>query len=146
MTDEKFTYNLFLDDMRLPYRDCNYTNNPIYKDLHWLVVINYEQFVGTIEKYYNLKGILPNIISFDHDLADVHYGVQDHLDDDYYDLCEVQDEKTGYHCAKWLVNFCMDNDLKLPEYYAHSMNTVGRRNILGYLNNYVKFCKTQNNG
>jgi len=145
MTD-KVTYNLFLDDMRQPHKAFGYTNNPIYKDLYWQVVINYDQFVEKIEHYFDLLGILPTVISFDHDLADVHYGVQDHLDEDYYDLCEVQDEKTGYHCAKWLVNFCMDNDLELPDYYSHSMNTIGRRNILGYLDNYVKFSKTQKNG
>ena len=143
---DKVTYNLFLDDFRQPSDAFGYTHNPIYINLDWQVVINYEQFVEKIEHYYDLLGILPSIISFDHDLADVHYGVQEHLDEDYYDLCAIQDEKTGYHCAKWLVDFCMDNELELPEYYAHSMNTVGRRNILGYLDNYVKFSKNQKNG
>lgn len=140
------TYNLFLDDFRQPSDAFTYTHDPIYINLNWLVVINYEQFTEKIEHYFNMFGVLPTVISFDHDLADVHYGVQDHLDEDYYDLCDTQDEKTGYHCAKWLVDFCMDNDLELPEYYAHSMNTVGRINIIRYLNNYKKFSKNQKNG
>lgn len=145
MTD-KLTYNLFLDDFRQPSDAFNYTFNPIYNNLQWKVVINYEQFTETIEHYFDLLGVLPSVISFDHDLADLHYGVQDHVDEDYYDLMDTQNEKTGYHCAKWLVEFCMNNNLELPEYYAHSMNTVGRINILGYLDNFVKFSKNQKNG
>ncbi len=140
MEKKKVTYNLFLDDFRQPSDAFLYTYDPIYQNLNWLVVVNYDQFVETVERYYDLSGILPTIISFDHDLADVHYN---HQTDIPYDDME---EKTGYHCAKWLVDFCMDNDLPLPEYYAHSMNTVGRRNILGYLDNYVKFLKTKDNG
>ena len=144
--EEKVTYNLFLDDFREPSDAFYYTHNPIYNKLYWHVVINYEQFTEKIEHNYDTLGSLPTVISFDHDLADFHYDVQDHLDQDYYDLCDVQNEKTGYHCAKWLVDFCMDNELELPEYYSHSMNTVGRRNILGYLDNYKKFSKDQKNG
>jgi hypothetical protein len=42
-------------------------------------------------------------------------------------------EKTGYDCAKWLCNYCIDNGIPLPEYYVHSMNPVGRENIKFYL-------------
>jgi hypothetical protein len=334
MTNKQFTYNLFLDDMRQPYQAFGYTNNPIYKDLYWQVVINYEQFIEKIEHYFELYGILPKIISFDHDLGlndcemwkdvigyegiykvsnlgrvirikpskrtdcdgfltpvknesglyvtlrdcgndcrkKIHrlvmesfiginpnkpqvnhkdgnrwnnninnlewcdnsenvyhshnfigreytaygenhsnsksvsqYNKDGMLIDVYGSINEAGrqlkiqftniakcargerkiaggfiwkyenkkptvnssvehipkeekdytkkffipptfSEKTGYDCAKWLVNFCMDNNLKLPEYYVHSMNPVGRRNILGYLDNYVKFSKNQKNG
>ncbi len=330
----KITYNLFLDDFRQPSDAFNYTFNPIYNNLQWKVVINYEQFTETIEHYYDLLGILPEVLSFDHDLglddcetwkdvigyegiyqvsdlgrvvrikkskgtigdniltpikneSGLYVKLRDHGNDkskkihrlvlesflgldkdkpqvnhkdgnrwnnninnlewcsqsenikhshrilgrDYtaygeshmnsktvsqynklgnlidvygsvneagrqlkiqftniakcargerktaggfiwkYENKEVTiksiikhtpkeekdytesffipptfSEKTGYDCAKWLVNFCMDNNLELPEYYAHSMNTVGRRNILGYLDNYVKFSKNQKNG
>lgn len=131
------TYNLFLDDFRQPSDAFNYTYNPIYNKLHWLVVINFEQFTDTIQRYYDLKGVLPEIISFDHDLADVHYDAENQRDIDYDNM----EEKTGYHCAKWLVDFCLDHNTELPEYYAHSMNTVGRINILGLLNNFSKFTK-----
>lgn len=39
-------------------------------------------------------------------------------------------EKTGYDCAKWLVDYCIDNKLTLPKHvYVHSMNPVGKKNI-----------------
>lgn len=129
---KKITYNLFLDDVRQPINAFQYTNNILYRDIHWLVVVNYEQFVDTVEKYYNLIGILPTIVSFDHDLADKHYDYQ--KDIPYDDLVE----KTGYDCAKWLVDFCMDNDIEFPEYFVHSMNTVGGDNIMNYISNYKK--------
>ena len=142
MIKDNMTYNLFLDDFRQPSDAFYYTYNPIYNKLDWQVVISYIEFVQKIESGFQMYGILPTIISFDHDLADVHYSVENQSNIDY----DSMEEKTGYHCAKWLVDFCMDNNLELPEYLAHSMNTVGRRNILGYLDNYVKFSKDQNNG
>lgn len=124
-------YNLFLDDFRVPEDTFNYTGNPIYNKESWVIVRNYEQFVKIIQ----VSGI-PEIISFDHDLADFHYGVQDHVDQDFYDICE---EKTGYHCAKWLINYCMDNNEKLPPVILiHSMNTVGAKNIESLFNTYLK--------
>jgi len=34
------------------------------------------------------------------------------------------------------VDYCIDNNLKLPEYYCHSMNPVGKNNILSVLNQF----------
>ena len=124
-------YNLFLDDMRLPENAFTYTKNQLYLDLDWVTVKNYNEFVSYIK-----ENGMPNLISFDHDLADVHYGMVDHITDDDYDITE---EKTGYHCAKWLVNKCMDENLPLPKYLVHSMNNVGRRNIISLLTNYSNF-------
>ena len=124
-------YNLFLDDMRVPQDVFNYTGNPIFLKEDWVIVRSYDEFV----KYIEEKG-LPETVTFDHDLADVHYGVQDHVDQDYYDLCE---EKTGYHCALWMINYCLDNELKLPKrVYIHSMNGVGARNINSLFTTYEK--------
>ena len=124
-------YNLFLDDFRMPEDAFNYTGNPLYLMEDWLIARNYDEFV---------KGVgdlgLPEIVSFDHDLADVHYDVQDHVDQDYYDLCE---EKTGYHCAKWMINYCLDNDIKVTsQIMIHSMNIVGARNIESLFKTYFK--------
>jgi hypothetical protein len=33
----------------------------------------------------------------------------------------------------------MNNAVKLPKYFVHSQNPVGRDNIQGYLDNYLKF-------
>jgi len=32
----------------------------------------------------------------------------------------------------------MDNNLVFPEYYVHSMNTEGKKNIIYYIENYKK--------
>jgi hypothetical protein len=131
IVDKVNNYNLFLDDFRMPSDAFNYMPNPMYNNEAWIVVRNYDQFVDCIT-----KNGLPEIISFDHDLADVHYGVQDHIDQDFYDLCE---ERTGYHCAQWMINYCLDNNKKLPRIILiHSMNTVGAKNIESLFKTYLK--------
>lgn len=76
-------------------------------------VYNYEEFIAFI-----LQNGLPNFISFDHDLGE---------------------GKSGFDCAKWLVEFCMDNNYKLPKYSIHSQNPVGKENIDGLFSNFSKF-------
>lgn len=76
----------------------------------YLEVRSYAEFVAYITEYG-----LPDFISFDHDL-----GL----------------EENGYDCAKWLVNYCLDNDLRLPEFAVHSQNPVGKENISSLLNNF----------
>ena len=125
-------YNLFLDDIRNP-EDCySYIpQQPVYLMKDWVIVRNYDDFVKTVT-----ENGMPTVISFDHDLADFHYEVQDHLDQDFYDICE---EKTGYHCALWLINYCMDNELDIPPViYIHSMNGPGARNIESLFKTYKK--------
>jgi hypothetical protein len=133
-------YNLFLDDSRIPIDCCQYMPNPgIYWDLKWEVCRNYDEFVRKIES----EG-MPDLISFDHDLADEHYNP------DMYDGQEIYNrhydefkEKTGLDCARWLVDYCMDNNLGLPPYQVHSMNPAGGKNILSLLQNFEKFTKEQ---
>ena len=48
-------------------------------------------------------------------------------------------EKTGLECAKWLIDYCIDNKQKLPNYLCHSQNPVGKDNILGLLDNFNKY-------
>ena len=50
-------------------------------------------------------------------------------------------EKTGYDCAKFLVDESLRLDVKLPEVYVHSANPIGSANIMGYINNYLKNCR-----
>lgn len=113
---------LFLDDIRYPVEAYHYTRQDIFLRKDWHIVRNYEQFVSRI-----LEKRLPDMISFDHDLAEVHYlqpGSGEYT------------EKTGYDCAKWLVEYCMDHHLDLPEFYCHSMNPVGKENIESLLKNF----------
>lgn len=49
-------------------------------------------------------------------------------------------EKTGMDCAKWLIEYCITNNLKLPKFYCHSMNPIGKDNITSIL---TQFSKTQ---
>lgn len=86
-------------------------------DLHptpegFLRVYTFDEFTEFIT-----QNGLPDFISFDHDLGE---------------------GKTGYDCAKWLVEFCLDNQLPLPEFVVHSQNPVGKENIESLLNNFKK--------
>jgi len=127
-------YNLFLDDFRSPEDVFNYTGQPLYLMNKWIIVRNYEEFVKAITEL----GV-PDTVSFDHDLADVHYDVQDHVDEDYYDLMSAQNEKTGYHCAQYLLNHCLDNELDIPKVvWIHSMNGPGAKNIDSLFTTYKK--------
>ena len=120
-------YNLFLDDVRLP-------NHVTWVDLppnqHYSVVRNYQEFVDLI----TLRGI-PKFVTYDHDLSDDHYGHGLRGDNIPYDQYA---EKTGYDCAKWLVNECMIKGVKHPPYIVHSMNPVGKQNIISYVESYNK--------
>ena len=92
---------------------------------------------------YIEKNGSPEIITFDHDLADTHYTPEEFWSD--YDKSkewqekQVYKEKTGYECAKWLIDYCIENSLECPMYVCHSMNPVGRDNILGVLDNFRKY-------
>ena len=65
---------------------------------------------------------MPHYISFDHDLAD---------------------QFTGYDIAKLIVNLDLDDSqYRIPDgfdFYVHSENPIGKKNIEGLLNNYLQF-------
>ena len=132
---------LFLDDIRVPF-DCAKYMRPddlkyMYEDVEWDIVRTYNDFVGYIEHF----GV-PDLISFDHDLADEHYSPSMYDSSSLYNqLYDEFKEKTGYDCAKWLCDYCSQNALPLPTYLIHSMNPVGRDNILGVFKNFERFEK-----
>lgn len=107
-----FTYFESLLD-RLPY-----TKKKLYLDdlrpapEGFIWVKNFEEFTSYIA-YYRM----PGFISFDHDLGE---------------------EKSGYDCAKWLVEFCMNREVPLPDFAVHSQNPVGKENIQALLDNFKK--------
>lgn len=134
---------LWLDDIRNPFLNeegkVPTGKNGEHYNINW--VLNYEQFVKWIELFG-----LPDAISFDHDLADEHY-TPEQFWDNYEESKRFQEwrsqsyqEKTGMDCAKWLVDYCMDNKKKLPEIFVHSANPVGADNIKGLLDNFIKHC------
>lgn len=122
---------LFLDDIRNPKDVAKYINpnlKSLYIDNIWDVVRNYNEFV----KYIETNGV-PDVISFDHDLADEHYRPSMYAEDKHYSNYYTDGtfkEKTGYDCAKWLLGYLYEKNL--PTYrtiICHSMNPVGRENI-----------------
>lgn len=97
------------------------------------LVKNYDEFVDYIKK----EGI-PKFISFDHDLSILHI-----ISDDFPVEEFSISEKTGSDCAKWLVEYCLENDINFPEYYVHSMNIIGKSNIESIINSYKKYRKNE---
>lgn len=122
----KKEYNLFLDDIRMP-NDVTWVNLPMKV---YTIVRNYADFVKIIEN----QGI-PKFVAFDHDLSMAHYG--DGLHGDVIDYNKYE-EKTGYDCAKYLVQECSKKGVKHPPYVVHSMNPVGKQNIISYVESYNK--------
>jgi len=121
-------YSLYLDDFRDPIDSSYYRSESVYAELQWVVVRCYDEFVKTVQEI----GI-PETVSFDHDLADGHYAHQSKIDYNRFI------EKTGFHCAEWLINHCIDNELKLPQtILIHSMNPAGSLNIKSLFDTYNK--------
>ena len=122
-------YKLYLDDLRVPIQSY-----PLMNNSDWRIVRSYDEFVKTIS-----SAGLPNIISFDHDLAFEHYRQSMYDPDKHYTNYYTDGtfkEKTGFECAKWLVEYCISKKLRLPEYYCHSANPIGKENILSYLKSF----------
>jgi hypothetical protein len=124
MTEDKQfqTYNLFLDDEREP-NECTWMNDSRYTNFKWVVVRSHDEFVRTLTGRFN-RNEVPELVSFDHDLADVGGKV---------------DEKTGDDSAKFLVQWCIDNSINLPECLVHTMNPIGRERIKQAIKDYNRF-------
>lgn len=115
------SYNLFLDDNRELKDVAEYTGLDMYTTEEWVVARNYEEFVDYIQEFG-----MPNRISFDHDLGDVS-------DDPEHN------EMTGYDAAKWLIDYCLENDVLPPMYLTHTNNPVGNKNINDIIQSFIKF-------
>ena len=68
---------------------------------------------------------LPDGICFDHDLGEDGY-----------------DERTGYDCAKYIVDYCLQHNCDIPAYAIQSSNPVGKDNICHLMDNYHNYYKT----
>jgi len=126
-------YNLFLDDIRDPrmaYDTC--IRDPRYLMLGWVIVRNFEEFITKI-----MDDGVPDLVSFDHDLADIHYSnyFSGSWENKYY---EKNEEKTGYQCLKWLCDYCIEHKELIPECIFHTANTVGKENMKNYYMNFLK--------
>jgi hypothetical protein len=142
MTFENFSlpkdsgYILFLDDLRTPTDVGDYIFpielRLLYNHKDWKIVRNFEQFVNQI-KYYGL----PALVSFDHDLGEEE--IKENIQTQKNEKKDQKQSKSGYDCAKWLVDYCISKKEKLPDFLVHSMNPVGSQNIKEYLLNFKKF-------
>ena len=130
---------IYLDDMRTPVES------------DWIVVRSWEDFVVAVSEI-GLDKI--DTISLDHDLGDTamyeyRNNVSKHYKLDYDNI----DEKTGYDCVKWLVNYFYTmyperlempyterkrSDIMFPKVVVHSANPIGSANMMGYINNFYK--------
>jgi hypothetical protein len=112
---------LWLDDIRDPFviKEWIYTIQYLKEEYLEIEDESCEvQWVKTqieFEKYIKENG-LPDLISFDNDLG-IGNG-------------------EGYDCAKWLVEYCMDNNVQLPKWFIHSANPVAKENIKNLLINF----------
>ena len=118
---------LWLDDIRDPYTG-KFSVEILYLKEEYLEIDTsalYQEKCKVIwvktqkefENYIKENG-LPDLISFDNDLG-IGNG-------------------EGYDCAKWLVEYCMNNNVHLPEWYVHSANPVAQENINQLLLNFTK--------
>lgn len=79
----------------------------------WSIVRSYDEFVSWVT-----SNGAPDVVSFDHDLG--------------------EDVMTGYDCVKWLVEYCIENNVTFPQWNVHSANPVGKENIERYIVNFLK--------
>ena len=125
---------LWLDDVRNPVERDWLVFSPIGRDVDVVWVKSYFEFTTWIE-----KNGLPDAICFDHDL-----GEDESIERVKRGLSKRQvrilkkEAKSGMDCAKWLVEYCIDNKLSLPKYNIQSANPVGKENIDSLLKNFTK--------
>jgi hypothetical protein len=133
---------LWLDDVRNPMENDWLVFSPIGKNVDVTWVKSYSEFTSWI----TCNG-LPDAICFDHDLGKelesklLKKGASKRLARQL-----KAEEKSGYDAAKWLVDYCMDNELNLPEWGIQSANPVGRESIDGLLKGFKKHVTFVQNG
>jgi hypothetical protein len=99
---------LWLDDARDPSdkRWASFLPKKPFDEIVWAQ--SYEEFVNWI----SANG-LPSHICFDHDIN--------------------SNDVNGVDACKWLIQYCMDNECKLPSYSIHTANIVGGANMRALL-------------
>lgn len=108
-------YKLLLDDVRNPPKD----KATGVVESGWRIARTVDQAINIV-----FSCGMPEHIAFDHDLGEDAPGGD------------------GMQFAKWICEYCMDNDLMLTcTYHVHSMNPEGAKNIKSYLQNFKKMQK-----
>jgi hypothetical protein len=132
---------LWLDDIRNPQEEIWWNwiieagLNPGDYNIVW--VKSYAEFT----KWISING-LPAVICFDHDLGeDVAKGRVSKGMSKRQARILKRETLSGFDCAKWLIEFCLDNELNAPEFKIQSANPVGAENIKGLIENFRKNVK-----
>jgi hypothetical protein len=115
--------NIFLDDERQPTYVKNQMNSFYPND--WVVINNYFDFTKFVDE--NFDNI--NLISFDHDISSFD---------------KEGKEWTGKDAADYLIDKCLETGKPFPNFFVHTMNNVGRPNIIGTILNYLKHVENKN--
>ena len=102
---------IFLDDFRKPEQFVNTKLNIVF------CATTFDQFVEVLNQVYSEYNRVDEIW-FDHDLG--------------------ENAGSGYDCAKYLVEFCIEHTMPLPEYHIQSNNPAGKQNIESYLKSFLK--------
>ena len=125
---------IWLDDVRDPLTNDWLVFSPIGRDVNVVWVKSYYDFTIWIE-----KNGLPDAICFDHDLGEdiAIERIKKGLSKRQARLLK-RETMSGMDCAKWLVEYCIDNNLPIPQYNIQSANPVGKENIDMLLKNYIK--------
>lgn len=121
---------LYLDDVREPSDSLVYLDERLYARTDWVVVRNYNEFVS-----YIINNGIPDVISFDHDLADSHYTPEEFWSDyeksKEWQEKQIHTEQTGEGCIKWLLEYYNEYKIdKVPHIMCHSQNPVGADKIM----------------
>jgi hypothetical protein len=119
--------NIFLDDIRIPSMSHNVSKGlgVDYSDKDkWVIVRDYFDFVDLVDKHFDEI----DLISFDHDLACYKDGV----------------EYTGKSAVDYVIDYCLDHNKEFPDWYAHTDNTSGKRNIVGAVLNFLNKVEGKN--
>lgn len=134
--ENKKSILLWLDDLRNPtekdWADWLGKYGPIEQPYEVVWVKSYEQFTEWIS-----KNGMPAALSFDHDLGEdiakekVKKGISKRQA-----RKEKINTKRGMDCVKWLVEYCLDNNLEMPPYSIQSANPAGRENMDGLLKSF----------
>jgi hypothetical protein len=127
---------IFLDDERSP-RSTTWA--PWHKDGEcwaWEIVRDVDAFKKLV-----LEQGIPEVVSLDHDLCDMHYAI--HADPGIKKIVEEDLKRTipptGHDALKWLLFRCIEMRCKRPVVYIHTMNPVGRDNMQSLVDSFDQF-------
>jgi hypothetical protein len=127
------SYNLFLDDIKNPKDVWKSTKCPDYAVYNWVVVRDFDAFIDVVS-----KNGLPTRVSFDHNLSIEHDDFDAKGKNFPYEEFKTA---TGYDCAIWLIEYCLDNDLKFPIWLVHAKKGNGKKNIEDVIEGFENFQK-----